>query len=881
MSSANDHSEGPISMGSTDHLEPNSLQDDYQTCQAPIMAICTDSSRCGSAIYADSSVHLVADRKDLGDPYKGLDIIIQRIDPQVVIVSSVQKKLITFLEKNFRFKVLDISRRQTKTKSSSACISTLSQDSYNQSDPLALSLRDIPSNQGIASEQLQPDHSEFQGVSEISEYSFTLAIVPNVWFSMSSGMQKLLDSELVKSRGLDDPEERSLFITSRVEKSADVCAIRAISALDNYILHTFTCEPNIDPTTDSNQSNVVQHVRNLQSQSQRTQASCISRPSCDLMPILEVKYVDPGPVLSIDKFSLEALGIFHHCARRLPDDNGFENPIDSDRKSIPSLFEVLNLCQSTLGRKRLRTLMMWPMQNLEELKHRHDVLDHFIKPENELLRDQISLQLKNLVPLSGLLTKLNHSVGSYRELSTIYKSLWAFFAIIDLIKANIVNNLEIFKRLIVLDCPRLRAVVDSFINVVDFEASRKEKRVQVCLGVDENVDEKRELIKNLKQFCDEIAVQETAKYKDLLGKPCSIIYLPRIGFLCSVNYSSTSELMQIKTNREFDVLLHTEQSVYFKTARMEELDNNAGDIACDLIDVQENVVINLQSDLLKHTETILNLMDILGELDCLIAFAKVSFQRGYTRPEFVSSTEEIDIVQAYHPLHCIKYNVVPNDIRFYNHTSERQVKVMVLTGPNSCGKTTYMKATCLVIYMAHIGCFVPASHARIPMVDAILTRMHSANSISTGLSSFATDLHQVNYALSRATENSLIAIDEFGKGTQTRDGFALLKALVTYFVIRMNKSPHVMIATHYNRLINHMQNYSEYIIYKTFKVTKDLSKDNIVYEFRLIDGVGEISLADQVALRAGVPQRIIERAAQVREYITGSMPLKPRPPLGA
>lgn len=801
-----------------------------------IIAICTAGNRCGCAIYSDSTIHLVADRSDPGDPYKGLDIVIQRIDPDVVIVSAAQKKLITFLEKIFHFRIFDINKKEK--------------------------------------------HAE-----GVLDPAFTLAVVPNNWFSISHGEQKLIDSEWVKNQGITDPEQKSFFVFSRVKKSVDVCATRAISALDRYLTHEFTFDsgPGAQLVAATGfDITIGRQIKAMQSQiSLVTMTTERTRVSENLMPILDVRYIDPGPVLSIDKFTLQTLGIFSPLNNKKGQQPQNEPAQDPDFQLIPSLYDVLNQCQSPQGRKTLHTMMMWPLQEIEELKHRHETIDFLSRPENRLFRDQLVAQLKNTVPLSRILTKLNQSVGTYKELSVIYKSLWSFVATIDIIKANDCSGVEIFNRILKLDSPGLRATIESIVSIVDFEASRREKRIQVQIGVDQNVDEKKEIVKNLMKFCDEVAIQETVKYKNVLDKPCRVLYIPRIGFLNSIDYSSTSELTQISVNKEFDILLHTEQSVYFKTKRMEELDNNAGDIACDLIDVQEDVVVNLQNEILKHSETILGLMELLGELDCLVAFASVSLQRGYTRPEFVPFDEGIEIREAYHPLHITRYNAVPNDIKFYKDSAERKVKIMVITGPNSCGKTTYMKVACLVVYMAHIGCFVPALHAKIPVVDAILTRMHSSNSISTGLSSFATELNQINYALGRATERSFIVIDEFGKGTRACDGFHLLKGLIAYFASRRQRSSHVMVATHFNRLIDHLQNYSEYILYKTFKVSRDPTQDNIVYEFKLTDGVNESSLADQVAARAGIPLAIIERANQIRGHISDGRPIQPRPPLAA
>lgn len=809
------------------------------TREQSIVSICTAGNRTGCAIYRESAIHLVGDRRDSGDPYKGLDIVIQRENPGVVIVSTAQRKLITFLEKIFTIQILDIN------------------------------MREKPSD-------------------EVHDPDFTLAIVPNRWFSMSQGEQKLIESEWVNNNGVTDAEQKPFFVFSRIKKSVDVCAIRAISAIDQFLIneHLMVTSTDTQLATNINISQTKHFRQTVESQiSQHTISTHNHKPADNLMPILDVRYMDPGPVLSIDKTTLQTLGIFSFSRNKQDLNNTGE---DTNNEQIPSLYDALNQCQSSQGRKMLHTMMMWPLQEMIEIDNRLRVVELFVRPENKVFRDQLVGQLKNVVPMSNILTKLSQSVGSYRDLSTVYKSLWSFLALIDIIKTNNLDEVEIFSRIVSLDSEPLRETVNSIVNIVDFESSKREKRVLVQTGVDQVVDEKKEIAKNLMKFCDGVAIRETAKYKDVLGKTCSVLYIPRIGFLTSVQFTSTSELVKLKMNSEFDILLHTEEAVYFKTKKMEELDIKVGDIACDLTDAQESVIGNLQEDILRHSETILRLMELFGELDCLISFAMVSSQRGYTRPEFVTSSDEVDIQEASHPLQSIRTQVVPNDIKFYK-SDNRKAKVMVITGPNSCGKTSYMKTACLLVYMAHIGCFVPAISAKIPVVDAILTRMHSANSISTGLSSFATDLHQVGYALNRATEKSFIAIDEFGKGTLAKDGFNLLKSLVAYFARRGKDSPFVMVSTHFNGLGDHLQNYSEFILYKTFNVLRDPMRDTIVYEFKLRDGVSESSLADQVARKAGVPADIIARANQIRQSITSGRALQARhdgdeegpPPLGA
>lgn len=833
--------------------------------ESPLLAICTDLTRCGGAVYSNSRIELVADRRDSADPYKGLDILIQKVNPDKVIVSSVQRKLILFLEKRFHFDVHDISssfyRRNVNPNQSASANPKTQTQSSTQPDNANSSTQDVMMDLG--------------GI--VRESAFTLIIVPNYWFSMTNGYQKLLDSELATRRGCNSDEDRSLFIASKVEKSVDVCAIRAISALDSYIHMTSGVRRSV--ASNRIDSRRTDNCRQSQFSTQHTEQPVETNP-INMMPILDVKYIDPGPVLSMDKFTFESLAVFHGLQNK---SNGQSDGDlnDHDPDVIPSLYELLNQCYSPQGRRQLHTIMLWPLQDVIELKHRHDAIDFFSEPENKLLIDQIKVSLKNVIPLSRILINLTQSIATYKDFAALYKVIWAFISIIDSIKAYEYQGVEIFNRIINMDSEELRQTAQSILNIVDFDASRGENHVQVCVGVDQSVDEKKEIVKNLAKLCHDMGIQETTRYKNILAKMCRVIYIPRIGFLNSVDYNSTSELLEIRANPEFEVLLHTEQSVYFKTPCMEELDRNAGDIACDLIDVQQTVLMQLQNSLLGVSSTLLALVELCGEMDCLIAFAEVSSHRGYIRPEFIESNEEFDIHQAYHPLHCTTSNMVPNDIKFYKEGAGRRAKVMIITGPNACGKTTYMKTACLIVYMAQIGCFVPASYAKLPIVDAILTRMNPANSVSTGLSSFATDLHQINYALNRATDRSLIAIDEFGKGTQARDGFHLLKGLIMYFAIRALDSPYVMATSHFNQLVDHLQSLSEYIIYKTFKVSRNILRDSIVYEYEAMDGVGELTLADEVAMRAGVPQFIIERAKQMRDYISESRAIGPRAPHAA
>lgn len=836
-----------------------------ETLQEPqpntIMSICTNASRIGCAIYRDSTINLIADRKDSADPYKGLDLLIQRIDPTYVLVSSVQAKLIRFITKRFKFKTTDIAIKLKKEKSTQPISQAASYTNYSRRriDSISSSVTTNASS-SVSDPSLQ--------YPLISDDSFHLILAHNGWFSLQTGFQKMLDSELMASKNFMSPDERMLNLLARVNKSTDVCAIRAVAAISCFLTYEAAFK---NPTATAS-------LRTTSQVSSQYAPNEIDE-SISLMPIVNIQYMDPGPILSMDKYTLESLNIF---------DGSYSlkakvvQEITNDNKLL-SLYDFLNQCVSVQGKRQLRTILMWPLQDLNQIIDRLDTIDFFMDNENKLFKENIISHLKSITPLEGLFTKLNQTIGTHREVFTLYKVLWSLMSIVDLSEEyQSPTHPSIFRSLKKMDNEDLRTIVNSIVNIINFEESKRAKRIQVNFGVDTELDTHKETIASLPVLLDEVSVEESNEHTDFLdGRHCHVLYLPRIGFLNSVEYTSLSDLSNICANPNFEILMHTESSVYFKTNRMDRLDREVGDVACNLIDKQEGVVMDLQSNILKHLETILNLVECCGYLDCLISFANISQQQAFTRPEFVEDGGIIDVKQAYHPLHANISNFVSNDVDFIKMGSMNEAKVMVLTGPNSCGKTTYMKSACLVVYMAHLGCFVPAIYAKLPLVDAIITKMHSPHSISTCISSFATDLQQISYSLDKATSKTLIAIDEFGKGTGVEDGCALLISVIVYLAKRGINSPYTMVSTHFRGLISYLETYSSNILYKTFSFSKNNSNGQVIYNYKLTDGIEETSLADQVAEKAGVPRSIIERAKEIRESLTKGMPILAKAPPGA
>lgn len=202
---------------------------------------------------------------------------------------------------------------------------------------------------------------------------------------------------------------------------------------------------------------------------------------------------------------------------------------------------------------------------------------------------------------------------------------------------------------------------------------------------------------------------------------------------------------------------------------------------------------------------------------------------------------------------------------------ENEKKVHVITGPNACGKSVYLKQICLIVYMSQIGSFVPAEYVRLTPVDRIFTRIKSNESISTGESTYLSDIKQIADICQEYSDNSLIVIDEFGKSTDFRSGLALLSALVDFF-IEHEKTAHILITTHFLSLPKHIR-YHEKVFFKTFQVS--LMNDIISYGYKLLDGISPASYGILVAKAVGISPDIVERAFQVKQMFENNNLIEP------
>ncbi|XP_060164544.1 mutS protein homolog 5 isoform X8 [Globicephala melas] len=289
-------------------------------------------------------------------------------------------------------------------------------------------------------------------------------------------------------------------------------------------------------------------------------------------------------------------------------------------------------------------------------------------------------------------------------------------------------------------------------------------------------------------------------------------------------------------------------------------------------DQETLLMYQLQCQVLARAAVLTQVLDLASRLDVLLALASAARDYGYSRPRYSPRLLGVRIQNGRHPLMelCAR-TFVPNSAECGGYKG----RVKVITGPNSSGKSIYLKQVGLITFMALVGSFVPAEEAEIGAVDAIFTRIHSCESISLGLSTFMIDLNQqVAKAVNNATERSLVLIDEFGKGTNTVDGLALLAAVIRHWLALGPTCPHIFVATNFLSLIQlQLLPQGPLVQYLTMETCED--GNDLVFFYQVCEGVANASHASHTAAQAGLPEKLVARGKEVSDLICSGKPIKP------
>ncbi|XP_073938640.1 mutS protein homolog 5 isoform X1 [Castor canadensis] len=581
------------------------------------------------------------------------------------------------------------------------------------------------------------------------------------------------------------------------------------------------------------------------------------------VPILGFKKFVLTHLVSIDQDTYSVLQIFKS------ESHPSVYKVASGLKEGLSLFGILNRCRCKWGEKLLRLWFTRPTQDLGELNSRLDVIQFFLLPQNLDMAQMLHRLMSNIknVPLILKRMKLSHTKVS--DWQVLYKTVYSALGLRDACR-SLPQSIQLFRDIAQEFSDDLHHIASLIGKVVDFEGSLSENRFTVLPNIDPQIDEKKRRLMGLPSFLTEVARKELENLDSRIPS-CSVIYIPLIGFLLSISrlpFMTEASDFEIEG---LDFMFLSEEKLHYRSARTKELDALLGDLHCEIRDQETLLMHQLQCQVLARAAVLTPVLDLASRLDVLLALASAARDYGYSRPHYSPQLHGVRIQNGRHPLMelCAR-TFVPNS----TECSGDKGRIKVITGPNSSGKSIYLKQVGLITFMALVGSFVPAEEAEIGTVDAIFTRIHSCESVSLGLSTFMIDLNQVAKAVNNATEQSLVLIDEFGKGTNTVDGLALLAAVLRHWLALGPMCPHIFVATNFLSLVQlQLLPQGPLVHYLTMETCED--GNDLVFFYQVCEGVASASHASHTAAQAGLPDKLIARGKEVSDLIRSGKPIQP------
>uniref|UniRef100_A0A452ZFV8 DNA mismatch repair protein MSH5 n=1 Tax=Aegilops tauschii subsp. strangulata TaxID=200361 RepID=A0A452ZFV8_AEGTS len=542
-----------------------------------------------------------------------------------------------------------------------------------------------------------------------------------------------------------------------------------------------------------------------------------------------------------------------------------------------SVFGILNKCVTPMGRRLLRAWFLRPIIDIDVINNRLNTISFFLCCEEVM--SALRETLKSVRDVPHMLKKFNSPSSSCTssDWHTFLKCICSLLHINKIFEVGISEHLANKLQHMSIDLvekanssitAELDYVSNLVIGVIDVQRS-KEKGYETLVkeNLCDELDELRMVYEGLPDFLEQVSANENASFPFSLEcrKAPLIVYVHQIGYLMCFFDEKISEALLIGL-QDFEFAFSEdgeERRFYYHTQKTRELDNLLGDIYHKILDMERAIIRDLVCRVLQFLPQLTKAVNFAAELDCILSLAIVARQNNYVRP-ILTEDSILEIRNGRHALQEMTVDTfVPNDTKIRSAG-----RINIITGPNYSGKSIYIKQVALVVFLAHIGSFVPADSAVVGLTDRIFCAMGS-KSMTTEQSTFMIDLHQVGTMLRHATSRSLCLLDEFGKGTLTEDGIGLLGGTISHFA-NYDYPPKVLLSTHLTEIFT--ENYlpqSEHIKCCTMSVLNpdgQASNEDIIFLYRLVPG--------QALLSFGVPSEVIQRAASVLEDIHSKRPVR-------
>ncbi len=517
-----------------------------------------------------------------------------------------------------------------------------------------------------------------------------------------------------------------------------------------------------------------------------------------------------------------------------------------------SLLWVLDKSVTAMGSRMLKKWIERPLLNQSQIEERQNIVEGFY--EGFMEREALRESLQSVYDVERLAARIAFGNVNARDLMQLKQSLKRIPEVKNTL--NQFKQSEIKKLADALIFPK--EIVERLENsiVEDPPISITEGSL-IKDGYHQKLDEYRYASKNGKQW---IAELEQKEKQETNIKSLKIGFNRVFGYYIEVTKSNLHLLPEGKYERK-QTLTNAERFIIPELKEKEALILEAEEKS---IDLEYELFIAIREEIKEYIPTLQDLAEKISRIDVLQAFAVVSETNNYVRPKFVD--KKLIIKNGRHPVVeqvMTDGTFVPNDVSLNDENS-----ILLITGPNMSGKSTYMRQLALTVIMGQIGCFVPCDCAELIIFDQIFTRIGAADDLVSGQSTFMVEMLEANHAISKATDRSLILLDEIGRGTSTYDGMALAQAIVEY--IHNNIHAKTLFSTHYHELTA-MENTLENL--KNIHVRAEEYEGNVVFLHQIKEGSADKSYGIQVAKLAELPDALIERANTILQDLeSGAKP---------
>ncbi len=506
-----------------------------------------------------------------------------------------------------------------------------------------------------------------------------------------------------------------------------------------------------------------------------------------------------------------------------------------------TLLGVLDNCITSVGSRELKKIIKNPFLNIEKIKQRQFYVDYFYN--DVLLRESIREYLKDIYDIERIAGKIIYGTENGKDLLSLKDSIRKSLEIYRLLKEH-----QEIKDILDIDVKILLDIYNKIELIIDAEAPFSVREGGIIKdGYNSELDELRKISKLGKDFILEIEQRE----RERTGiKGLKIKYNKVFGYFIEVTKANEHLVPEDYIRKQ--TLVNSERYI---VPDLKEYEEKVITAKSKIEALEYELFKQLTSEIKEHIDSLYKLANRIANLDIVSNFAHIATKNSYVKPE-MNEGEILEIKGGRHP---IVETLIPSGTYVKNDIIlDDKNNLIILTGPNMSGKSTYMKQVALNIIMAHIGSYVAADYAKIPIVDKIFTRVGASDDLLTGQSTFMLEMTEVASILNSATKKSFVVLDEIGRGTSTYDGISIATAITEY--IHNIIGAKTIFATHYHELTELEKELERAI---NFRVEVKEDGKNVIFLREIVKGGADKSYGIEVARLSGVPKEVLNRSRKI------------------